>query len=228
MEGRRINRSPEQAGSGSGGASLQPGETKESALNRRQMLGRAATGGVIAALAALWAPGGAVAADEPVEGATVAYDVAVLGHTFVRNDAEALDLAGGDLRGMGFSIEGDLYAAGTIPAGDGFDPASTAPLGHWFCRGWFIAHPARPRPVIISTQEFLFGRISDEQPTPPDQLVSSGLEAGIPVAIRSVIGGTGRYRGARGEVVQQAIGTNLTINRVAQHHAMNYRFHFRI
>jgi hypothetical protein len=183
---------------------------EDSLFNRRQVL----TGSVIAALGALWLPekAGAAALTPPpgTEGATLVVDVALLGNTWTENIQSALDPKGGDLRGASFFVEGNLYPGGTIPAGDGWDPASVAPTGHWFCRGWFITNPGRPAPVVISTQEYLFGRISDALPSPPDQLVSSGLEAGV-TTTRSLIGGSGRYRGVVGDVVQQLIGTNKTM-----------------
>jgi hypothetical protein len=127
------------------------------------------------------------------------------------NAQAALDAKGGDLRGSTFFVEGNLYPAGTIPAGDGWDPAAAAPTGHWFCHGWFILNPARPVPHLMTTVEYYFNRITAAQPSPPDQLVSSGLEGGVPVVIHSIIGGAGRYRGVTGELVSQAIGTNKTI-----------------
>jgi hypothetical protein len=183
---------------------------EDSLFNRRQVL----TGSVIAALGALWLPdkarAAAVTPPPGTEGATVVMDVALLGNTWTENFQGALDPKGGDWRGASFYVEGDLYPGGTIPAGDGWDSSSVAPMGHWFCRGWFITNPGRPAPAVISTQEYLFGRISSAIPSPPDQLVSSGLETGA-TTTRSVIGGTGRYRGVAGEVVQQQIGTNKTV-----------------
>src|SRR5437660_3418732 len=170
-----------------------------SLFNRRQVL----TGSVIAALSALWLPekAGAAALSPPpgTEGATLVFDIACLGSSFAVNAQAALDAKGGDMRGASFFVEGNLYPAGTIPAGDGFDPASVPATGHWFCRGWFILNSARPKPHLLSTVEYLFGRISDAQPSPADQLVSSGVEGGTPVVIRSIIGGAGGYRGVTGE-----------------------------
>ena len=149
----------------------------------------------------------------------------------LQQQRQILDAKGGDLRGASFSVEGDLYPGGTLPTGDGIDSSAVAPSGHWFCRGWFITNPGRPNPAVISTQEYLFGRISAAQPSPPDQLVSSGLEAGVPVTIRSLIGGAGRYRGVAGEVAQQTIGSNKTVFNGAGtpgpggNPAPNYRFY---
>jgi len=124
-------------------------------------------------------------------------------------------------------VEGALYRGGTIPPGAGFDPANATPIGHWLCRGWFMNHPERPAPGAITTQEYLLEVIdSSEAPSPTNTLVSSGLEGGATEFTRAVIGGSGRYRDARGDVVQETIGTNTTILNVFGAPAPNFRFHF--
>jgi hypothetical protein len=195
-------------------------------VNRRQVV----TGGVIAAFTALWKPIAALADTVPdaAQGASVVLDVACLGHTFTGNLKDALNLDGGDFRGVDFFVEGTLYPSGTIAAGDGFDPSSVPAVGHWFCRGHLIFNADRPLPHTLTLQEYLFDRITPEQPSPPDQLVSSGVEGGIPLATRSVIGGAGRYRGARGEVIQQMIGSNKTRIETLGMNAPNLRFYFKV
>ena len=50
-------------------------------------------------------------------------------------------------------------------------------------------------------------------PDPPDQLVSSGMEGSDTedqIPIRSVIGGTGKYLGAKGAVLQHGRSANTT------------------
>lgn len=197
---------------------------EEAMLHRRQVL----AGGVLAALGTLWVPRAARAQDPPLDGVTFAFDVACLGPTLAINMGESLNLEGQDFRGAGFLVEGSLYPSGTIPAGDGFDPDSVPAAGHWFCRGHLMFYPGRPLPHAITIQEYLLSRISEQQTSPLDQLVSSGAEGGVPWIPRSVIGGTGRYRGARGEVIQQVIGTNKTILNVFKEPAPTWRFHFKI
>jgi hypothetical protein len=195
----------------------------ESLVNRRELL----TGGVIAALGALWLPWKAEAATTPppgTEGATVVFDVACLGNTFGPNMQAVLDAKGGDLRGGSWFVEGLIYPAGTIPAGDGFDPALVPATGHWFCRGAFMINPARPLPHGVTTQDFQFGDITAAQLSAPDQLVASGVEGGGTVT-RAVIGGTGRYRGVTGEMIEQVIGTNKTLLNDGFGPAPNFRFY---
>ena len=50
----------------------------------------------------------------------------------------------------------------------------------------------------------------------------------MPLAVRSVIGGTGRYRRARGEVAQHLIGTNTTELNIIGEPAPNLRFVFNL
>jgi hypothetical protein len=157
----------------------------------------------------------------------VAIDMACLGNTFRFIPAPG-DNPNDDLRGAPFSVEGNIYPAGTIK-GNGFDPGKVKPTGTWVCRGWLMTAPGRPHPDVVSTQEyFLSGPISAKNPAPRDQLVSSGVEGGAKVVYRSVIGGAGRYRGARGEVAQRDLGTNTTNLWLAGvlGPAPNFRFEF--
>jgi hypothetical protein len=201
----------------------------ERPLDRRKML---ASAGSLAALAAMWQPAAALARDrdddddDDRERGDLVLDVALLGDTFAPDMGAALDAGAGDLRGVGFFVEGLIYPAGTIPAGPGFDPASEDAFGTWLCRGWLMLHSGRPEPHAITTQEYLLGIVTPSNPTPRDQLVSSGPEGGVPRAVRSILGGTGRYRRARGEVVQHLIGTNTTVLNVLGMPGPNLRFVF--
>jgi hypothetical protein len=124
--------------------------------------------------------------------------------------------------------ERHVYRAGTITEASGFDPFSAPAIGHWFCRGWFIAHLERPLPHVITTQEYLFDLITPEHLSPVNTLVSSGVEGGVELAHRAVIGGTGRYRHARGDVRQLTIGTNTTELVPGVLAAPPFRFFFRL
>jgi len=169
-------------------------------------------------------------------GTTLTLNVAALGDTFrlmLAPGASPPDRHAGSV----FVIEGWIYPAGTIPGGDGFEPGSATSIGRWFCRGWFLDTPARHQPALLTTQEYLLGEISPAHLFPPDQLVSSGLEQAVPIpgydptqpAIRSVIGGTGRYAGASGVVIQHSIGHNTTkLIAGLREPAPNFRFEFEL
>jgi hypothetical protein len=200
----------------------------ERPIDRRKVL---ATAGSLAALAAMWQPASAFAADDDDDErrkGDLVLDVALLGDTFAPDMGAALDAGAGDLRGVGFFVEGLIYPSGTIPPGPGFDPASEEAFGTWLCRGWLMLHSGRPEPHAITTQEHVLGIITPSNPTPRDQLVSSGPEGGVPRAVRSILGGTGRYRRARGEVVQHLIGTNTTVLNVLGMPGPNLRFVFEL
>lgn len=115
-------------------------------------------------------------------------------------------------RGDSFMVRGKIYRGGTIPPGGTLDmpgpfDIDTAPgaIGDWICRGVFNFDIgdifAGAAPHAFATQFHVFrGGAS---------LVSDGAEGGMPT-LRAVIGGTGAYRGARGEATEQAIGVNRT------------------
>lgn len=194
--------------------------------SRRDVLRHVALAGMSATL---WPSGVAAAATKHPNSrarAHVELDVACPGDTFAPDFAGALDAGAGDLRGTTFNVEGLVYPAGTVSPGDGFDPASATATGLWLCQGWFILHPGRGLPHVATTQHYLLGVVSDDRPCPPDQLVSSGVEGGVPETVRAVAGGTGRYRRARGQVRQVVVGTNTTTLRLVDEPAPNFRFRF--
>jgi hypothetical protein len=200
-----------------------PAPLTERPVDRRHVLAGAGAGG-LAVLASMWAPKSALGHDNPR--GDLVLDVACLGQTFAPDMGAALDAGAGDLRGVGFFVEGLIYPSGTIPRGDGFDPMSVKAVGTWLCRGWLILHGGRPEPHTVTTQEYMLGIVTPSNPTPRDQLVSSGTEGGVPRAVRSIIGGTGRYKRARGEVVQHLLGSNTTVLNVLGVPAPNLRFAF--
>jgi hypothetical protein len=139
----------------------------------------------------------------------VVYDVACDARTFRLNKSGTLMDA---RRGDGFIVQGKIYPAGTIPPGGTienpgpFDPDTTpGSIGNWICRGTFnfdISEIlAGANPHLYSTQLHLFdnGR----------GLVHEGPEGGAP-ELRAITGGTGRFSGASGEVLEEPIGVNST------------------
>lgn len=200
-------------------------------LGRREFLKKSLVWGSAGATALALGP---VAAIEEAQGSErrgkhVVYDVACLGETF-----RVIFVPGapdsGDLRGSTFSVEGLIYPAGTIEDG-GFDPESAEAIGRWFCRGWLLISPERPEPLNLTTQEYVLGEIKEKRLFPPDQLVSSGMEGSADEdqpAVRSVVGGTGKYLGARGVVRQHLNGSNTTTLAGIGEPAPNFRFVFRL
>jgi hypothetical protein len=109
-------------------------------------------------------------------------------------------------RGSFFVTEGNLYPAGTIQ-GDGasFDPNSGGSLGRWFCRGvHLVGASAIPAAAFwVDTAQLYF------LPDDTRSLATEGLE-GSGAIVRTVTGGTGRFRGYMGEQHQEFLGFNAT------------------
>lgn len=198
-----------------------------SGLDRRQVLARAIWG-TVGLTAATTGASLAFAAPASAKAKSAVYDVACLLNTFTYIAADGATDPFTNFRGTTFFVEGDLYPAGTIPAGaTDFDPGSATATGHWLCRGWFVNRTGRsgetdrPEPHVVTHQEYLISRISESNIFPADQLTSSGLEgdnAGRS-ATRSVTGGAGVWQGFTGSVVQHVIGANTT-------GGPNFRFEF--
>lgn len=201
----------------------------DASIQRREVLRKAfwgAAGTAVAIQAAPLAGWGSLA--EAASSSVI--DMACLGDTFRFIPAPGA-VPPEDLRGAPFSVEGNIYPKGTIDPKKEFDPYSRKPTGTWVCRGWLMFAPGRPTPAVISTQEyFLSEPLGGSDPFVADQLVSSGLEGdGKKAPVRSVIGGTGKFAGARGVVVQHPLGTNATSLGLggAMGPAPNFRFEFR-
>jgi hypothetical protein len=200
-------------------------------INRRSIIsGLALSGAAIA--------GGAVGAltTTSVAGASGVYrrkdltiEVACLGETWSDaakgNRADDAD----DFR-TAFLVEGLIYPNGTIP-GDGFLPVEEGSIGRWFCRGYFLVTATRIEPHVSSNHDFYFGTISPEHLFPTSMLASVGLEGTddkAQIATRPVIGGTGGYLGATGQVHQQFISTNTSFFPKSTDTSPNFRFQFDI
>ncbi len=153
-------------------------------------------------------------------------DVAMDGRTWRLDDGSNPfypTLTGNFGRGDSFIVSGKIYIANTLQSGGDFNrpnnpagPELPKAIGTWVCRGAFnfdfadIANGAAPH--VTSTQFFYF----DDGTV----LMSDGAEGGT-TTLRVVAGGTGRLRGAEGEVVETPLGVNDT-------NLFNVRFRFRI
>jgi hypothetical protein len=113
---------------------------------------------------------------------------------------------GTGLRGATFVVNGKIFPAGTFAKGP-TGPDSPGSIGTWVCRGTLyfdLAEIAQGKePHAATTQFFLFDDGS--------QLVTEGVEGGAAEFTRLVAGGTGRYRGTRGQVTEREVGTNPTL-----------------
>lgn len=116
--------------------------------------------------------------------------------------------------GSAFITEGWVYPGGTIPEGDGFAPVEKGSIGRWFCHGWFVLSKSRWEPHLNSGVDLVFGSLTPEQPFPPDTLSivgNEGTDDRSRSALRAVIGGTGKYVGAAGQIHQRYLGLNSSL-----------------
>jgi hypothetical protein len=112
----------------------------------------------------------------------------------------------GPNRGTPFIVDGKIFPGGTLQKGAGMgDPDMPGSIGSWICKGIFTSDLTTEDIGFNTTQMFLFN--GDK-----DAIWTEGLEAGLGkqgvITHRTILGGTGKFRGARGEVVQEALGTN--------------------
>ena len=132
----------------------------------------------------------------------VRWDVAMDCRTWRNNGGLSNDAIG---RGDGFIADGRMFRGGTLPSGvQSNDPDDPGSIGSWVERGTMAATVseivAGARPAFFATW---YHRLNDGS-----MLVADGPhpESG-PMA---VIGGTGRFRGASGELADEIIGWNST------------------
>lgn len=115
-------------------------------------------------------------------------------------------VAGVPQRGSFFITEGNIYPGGTIP-GDGStfdptDPSGPTPIGRWFCRGTHIVAgdqiPGTTEPWVYTSQLYFL-------PDDKKSIGTSGLEQTAPI-VRTVTGGTGKFKGVSGVQRQKFLG----------------------
>jgi hypothetical protein len=111
-------------------------------------------------------------------------------------------------RGSFFLTEGRIFPKGTIQ-GDGadFDPNSDGSIGLWICRGTHLADASD----IISGAAEIWVATTQNYLLPNDgrSISTEGREGTFPIT-RTVVGGTGRFKGYVGEQRQELLGFNKT------------------
>src|SRR5712692_5222633 len=119
----------------------------------------------------------------------------------------------GPNRGTTFIVNGKVFPGGVLPSGTASnDPNQEGSIGDWVCRGILTSDLAsqlagEDEIGFDTTQMLIFG--SDRR-----AIWSEGLEGGLgEVGVtthRIVLGGTGAFLAASGDVVQESLGTNVT------------------
>ena len=157
------------------------------------------------------------AAAEDVE--VIEFEVAENGYQrFAADETPVFEEDGLPAYGAEFITQGYLYPPGTLTCDadgicngvleDGSPEFPDKVLGEWSCWGYHIGDGAHTLtgPGVITNQVFSFGD------TPGAKTIASiGYELvdfNVPVS-RAIIGGSGDYRIARGEQVQEVLGFDL-------------------
>jgi len=162
-----------------------------------------------AALSAAMGFGATRAQADPPDHVSFVVDVAVDHASFAIIPSTGLVLnpeALGPNRGTTFIVDGKVFPGGTLKRGAGMgDPNQPGSIGSWSCKGFFTSDLGTADVGFDTTQRFEFEG--------DDQIWTEGLEAGLGkmgvITHRTILGGTGRFRGAEGEVIQEALGTNV-------------------
>jgi hypothetical protein len=195
-------------------------------IGRRRML---QAGGVLAGTAALMRAATTRAAE------TLTFDVACDGGTMLISRLNQTGEIGLPRRGDTFIVTGSIYPEGTIDTGlTGPDQAGA--IGRWTCRGTFeVDIESGAVPHVASSVLFSFGdglsATTGQVESAPDALLTDGFEGGVDEIRRIVVGGFGRYAGARGEQIQYTRGENDTVLQIAPdvaELAPNYTFAFTL
>ena len=180
-------------------------------VNRRGLLGGIALGTVAVGAGAV----GAVVAHSMSGGSfrrtRLVVEVACLGETW-RENVRGNPANDADFRGA-FVVEGWIYPEGTIK-GDGFIPREEGSIGRWICRGSVLVDASRQAPHTSANTAYYFGALTKDHPFPRTSLHAMGLEGTADrsqTAWRSVVGGTGDYMGAFGEMNERLIATNTSV-----------------
>jgi hypothetical protein len=152
------------------------------------------------------------------KGKVLEFDVAEDMSRFVFAPTPVFEEDGYPAYGNPFITQGYIYPKGTIACDDdgctgvNLDGSPEFPdlvLGEWTCRGWFIGDGAHTTsgPVVITTQVYNFGTEFGR-----DMLVSEGYELADEGVVfqRAITGGTGQYKGSRGEISQIFLGWNAS------------------
>jgi len=163
--------------------------------------------------------------------AALSSSVAQAGDTIVLEVAVNRDLGAFNSTGDGFPgsviyARGNIYPEGTLPSGlSDFDPATESDLGTWRCH--FLGLGERDAPLAMITYHFQLEPTGyhSRYHSKESMIIVQGLNAHTfepPVPrVLAVVGGTGRYAGVTGEVLEEVLGRNTS-------GSVNSRFTFKL
>lgn len=115
-------------------------------------------------------------------------------------------------------VTGTIYPEGTLPSGvSTFDPSAPGGKGTWRCLFASLAEPP-----IAGAITYYFALVENGE---ENMLLVQGLNSHVPTGsvprIHAIVGGTGKYEGANGEVREDVIGSNAS-------GCFNLRFQFSL
>ncbi len=152
---------------------------------------------------------------------TFTLDVACDGRTGALNQVDP-DATTPFARGDVAVINGNIYPGGTIPSGfDGaFNLDALPGIGTWRCLFASLAEPP-----LSGAVTYYFSLDPTDHHAEESMIVVQGLNshagpASVP-RILAIVGGTGEFSGATGEVREEVIGTNTT-------GLFNLRYHIKL
>jgi hypothetical protein len=128
-------------------------------------------------------------------------------------------------KGSKILIQGNLYPAGTIDAhcqNLGNNPCipPVQPIGQWYCYATILSDIGPGKPFVLGDQIYDFTtspkssvKLSTQAGTGANVMISLGYENSLAdvnlVANRAVVGGTGAFRAAHGEMKVKVVGFGL-------------------
>jgi hypothetical protein len=135
---------------------------------------------------------------------TLVLDVALDAGTLSYSRADAA--TSGPQRGDTYVVNGFVYPAFSVPGGDAtasFTPGNDGSVGTIVITGVFMTDATAlapgDAPAMASTHVFALAN--------GDGLITQGIDGGYP-QIRALLGGTGQFSGAIGQVSEELLGTN--------------------
>ena len=137
---------------------------------------------------------------------TMVLDVALDANTLSYSRADAA--TSGPQRGDTYVVNGFVYPAFSIPGGDAtlsFTPGADGSVGTIVITGIFTSDAAALAPGDTPAKASTYVFALDNA----DGLITQGMDGGYP-QIRALLGGTGQFSGAIGQVTEELVGTNST------------------
>ena len=126
-------------------------------------------------------------------------------------------------RGTIVIVNGNIYPEDSLPSdGTEFDPTDPNKIGTWRCQFASLGGIDLP---LVGAVTYYFQLAPTGYDSEESMIMVQGLNSHTPVGavdrVLAVVGGTGRFSGATGEVLEEVVGGNSS-------GCFNLRFHFRI